>query len=169
MKLTIRQARPDDAEQLIANIQALIAEPGINIPLAPDEFKLTIEEERQALTNSAAAANSIFLVAEIDSQLVGELSCKGGARRATRHAMALGMSVRQEWRGQGIGAALMTEAIRWARQSGVVSRIELQVYARNEAAIRLYQKFGFEIEGRRRRVIYQNGEYLDDLVMALLL
>jgi RimJ/RimL family protein N-acetyltransferase len=169
VKLTIRAARPDDAEPLIAHIQHLIAEPGINIPLAPGEFKLTVDEERQALAGYEAADNSVFLVAEIDSQLVGQLNCKGGARRATHHAVVLGMSVRQEWRGQGIGAALLTEAIRWARQSGLVSRIELQVYARNEAAIRLYQKFGFEIEGRRRQVIYQNGEYLDDLIMALLL
>ena len=169
MTVLIREARPEDAEQLIAHVRQLVAEPGINIPLTPDEFKLTVEEERQALANSAAAENSVFLVAEIDSQLVGELNCKGGVRRATRHAVTLGISVRQEWRGQGIGAALMAEAIRWARQSDVVRRIELQVYARNEPAIRLYQKFGFEIEGRRRRVIYQNGEYLDDLVMALLL
>jgi putative acetyltransferase len=77
--------------------------------------------------------------------------------------------VRKEWRGQGVGSALMSAAIAWARQTGIVSRIELQVYVRNQAAIALYRKFGFEVEGRRRRVVYQNGEYLDDLVMALLL
>jgi ribosomal protein S18 acetylase RimI-like enzyme len=167
--MNIREARPDDAEQLIAHIKRLIEEPDINIPLAPGEFKLTVEEERQVLANSAAADNTIFLVAEIDSQIVGELSCKGGTRQATRHAVTLGMSVRKEWRGQGVGSALMSAAIAWARQTGIVSRIELQVYVRNQAAIALYRKFGFEVEGRRRRVIYQNGEYLDDLTMALLL
>ncbi len=169
MNLTIRAATPDDAAKFMAHIQQLIAEPDINIPLAPDEFKLTLEEERQALANYATADNSIFLVAEVGAELVGQLNCKGGTRQATRHMVTLGMSVGKAWRGQGVGTALMAEAVAWARQTSLVNRIELYVYARNEAAIALYQKFGFEIEGRRRRVIYQNSEYLDDLVMGLLL
>lgn len=167
--MVIREARPDDAGQLIAYIQRLIAEPGINIPLTPAEFSLSVEEEREFLAKSAAASNSIFLLAEVDGEIVGQVNCRGGTRQATRHAVTLGMSVRQEWRGQGVGAALMAEAIAWAKQTGIVSRIELQVYTRNEPAIRLYRKFGFEVEGRRRRVIFQDGEYLDDFVMALLL
>jgi RimJ/RimL family protein N-acetyltransferase len=81
----------------------------------------------------------------------------------------LGISVRQGWRNQGVGSKLLAQAIEWVRQSGVITRIELYVYARNQAAIHLYEKFGFEVEGRRRRALYQNGEYLDDWVMALLL
>lgn len=167
--MIIREARPDDAAPLLTYIQRLLAEPGINIPLTPAEFTLSVEEERQFLANCAAAANSIFLLAEASAEIVGALNCKGGIRQATRHATTLGMSVRQGWRGQGVGAALMGEAIAWAKQTGIVSRIELQVYARNEPAIRLYRKFGFEVEGRRRQVIFQDGEYLDDLIMALLL
>jgi RimJ/RimL family protein N-acetyltransferase len=167
--MIIREARPDDAGPLIAYIQRLIAEPGINIPLTPAEFTLGVEEEREFLAKSAAAPNSIVLLAEVDEEIVGELNCRGGTRQATRHAVTLGISVRQEWRGRGVGAALMAEAIAWTKQTGIVTRIELQVYARNEPAIRLYKKFGFEVEGRRRRVIFQEGEYLDDLIMALLL
>lgn len=167
--MVIREARPDDAERLIAYIQRLIAEPGINIPLAPGEFTLTVEEEREILAKAAAAPNSVFLLAEEGEDIVGEINCRGGTRQATRHAVTLGISVRQEWRGQGIGEALMAAVIAWAKQTGLVSRIELQVYARNEPAIRLYRKFGFEVEGRRRRVIFQDGEYLDDLVMAMIL
>lgn len=165
----IREARQEDAEQLLAHVQQLIAEPDINIPLAPDEFKLTLEEESQILADYAAAANSIFLVAEVDGEIVGALNCKGGARQATRHTAVLGISVSQAWRGQGVGRTLMAQAVVWAKQTGIVTRLELFVYARNQAAIALYRKFGFEVEGQRRRVIYQNGEYLDDLLMALLL
>ncbi len=165
----IREARPEDAGQLLAYMQRLIAEPDINIPLAPGEFKLTLEEERQILADYAAAANSIFLVAEVNGEIVGALDYKGGTRQATRHTAVLGMSVSQAWRGQGVGNALMNQAVTWAKQTGIVSRLELFVYARNQAAIALYRKFGFEIEGQRRRVIYQNGAYLDDLLMALLL
>ena len=63
----------------------------------------------------------------------------------------------------------MEAALRWARAGGILKRIELKVYARNTAAIHLYQKYGFEIEGTRRRAIFQGGQYLDDLIMSLLL
>ena len=46
MQPTIREARPADAEQLIAHIQGLIEEPDMNIPLAPGEFNVTVEQER---------------------------------------------------------------------------------------------------------------------------
>jgi putative acetyltransferase len=51
----------------------------------------------------------------------------------------------------------------------VVKRIYLFVHADNARAIRLYQNFGFVEEGRRRQSILRNGEYIDDLMMALLL
>jgi len=51
----------------------------------------------------------------------------------------------------------------------VITRVELQVFARNETAIRLYERFGSEVEGRRRRAVFRGGEYLDDLTMAVLL
>ena len=167
--LIIREAQPDDAAPLLAYIRRLLAEPDTNIPLLPSEFNLTVEEEQQLLADFAAAENSISLIAEVDGQIVGEINCKGGKRQATRHSALLGISVDQAWRNQGIGNALMAQAINWARGTGIVTRLELQVYARNSRAIWLYEKFGFQVEGRRRRVIYQNGEYLDDLVMALLL
>jgi len=169
MDVIIREAQPDDAEQIIAYVQRLASEPDINIALAPGEFNLTVEEERKILADDAAADNSVFLVAEIDGQIIGALNGKGGTRQATRHTVTLGMSVANEWRDQGIGSKLMTRAITWTKNSEVVSRIELHVFARNEMAIHLYQKFGFATEGQRRRAIYRNGEYLDDLIMALLL
>jgi putative acetyltransferase len=88
---------------------------------------------------------------------------------AIRHAVTLGMSVDQDWRRQGIGSQLMAQAIAWAKSTGIISRIELAVFERNEKAIRLYQKFGFEIEGKRRKAIFREGEYLDGLIMASLL
>ncbi len=78
------------------------------------------------------------------------------------------MSVKQPWRGRGVGRALMTEALAWAPTVGI-KRIELYVYVRNAPAIRLYERFGFETEGRRRGFIREGDEYLDDLVMARLL
>lgn len=49
-----------------------------------------------------------------------------------------------------------------------LSRLELEVQVDNEAAIRLYKKFGFEIEGTLRKYTYRDGEYVDVFAMARL-
>jgi RimJ/RimL family protein N-acetyltransferase len=169
MSIVIRTAQPGDAGQLLAYLRHLVAEPDLNIPLAPDELELSMQEKELVLSGFAARRNCVYLVAELDGEIIGEINLEGGQRQATRHAAVLGMSVGREWRNQGMGAALLETAIDWARGTGIITRIELNVYARNRAAIHLYRKFGFEVEGRRRQAIYRNGEYLDDLVMALLL
>lgn len=165
----IRQATPDDAAALIDYVKTMLAGPEANMPLAPDEFTWTVEAEQAVLAETAQSDNSVFLLAVAGDQIIGELSLRGGQRRALRHAAFLGMSVHEAWRGRGVGSALMAAAIEWARAGGVLTRIELFVYAGNARAIHLYEKAGFQVEGKRRRAIYQNGEYIDDLVMGLLL
>ena len=169
MGVVIREAQPSDAAQIIAYMNRLSEEPNSNIEISPGEFTRTVEEEAGFLAEFAQPKNSIFLVAEAEGQIVGMLNCKGSNRVAIRHAVALGMSVDQDWRRQGIGSQLMAQAIAWAKSTGIISRIELAVFERNEKAIRLYQKFGFEIEGKRRKAVFRDGEYLDGLIMALLL
>ncbi len=63
----------------------------------------------------------------------------------------------------------MAHAIQWARQGGVLQRIELFVFVENKPAIYLYEKFGFLIEGRLRKAVYRHERFYDDYLMALLL
>jgi len=169
MNLMIRKVRLDDAEQIIQYVRNLTEEPDINILLSPGEFTLTIEQEQERLSDFTNSDNSIYLVAEIDTKIIGILTCKGGTRRAVRHAASLSISVAKEWRNQGIGNLLLSRAIEWAKSTGIISRIELDVFTRNQPAIHLYQKFGFVIEGQRHNAIYRDGKYYDNMLMALLL
>lgn len=169
MEFIIREAKPSDAAQIIAYMNRLSEEPNSNIEISPGEFDRTVEEEAGFLAEFAASDHSIFLVAEYEGNIVGLLNCKGSNRTAIRHAVTLGMSVDQDWRGQGIGNQLMVRAIEWAKSTGTVKRIELAAFARNTAAIHLYEKFGFVHEGRRRKAGFRDGEYHDGVIMALLL
>jgi ribosomal protein S18 acetylase RimI-like enzyme len=167
--ISVREATPSDASALLAHLKALVAEPGINIPLRPEEVTTTLDQEKALLADIAESANAIMLVAEAEGAIVGELSLRAiSPRRAVKHVATLGMSVSQAWRGKGVGSALMTDVIAWAPSAGI-KRIELYVYARNAPAIALYEKFGFAIEGRRKGFIREGDEYLDDLVMGRLL
>jgi putative acetyltransferase len=49
-----------------------------------------------------------------------------------------------------------------------VQRLQLTVYADNEPAIRLYKKFGFEIEGRHRDFLRRDDGPVDAFSMARL-
>jgi RimJ/RimL family protein N-acetyltransferase len=169
MEIIIREAKPSDSEQLIAYVQRLSQEPESNIELAPGEFTLTVADEEKILKDYALSDNSVYLVAEIEEKIIGVLSCTGKNRQAVRHVTTLSMSVDKTWRGKGVGNQLMAKAIEWARSKAILSRIELFVFKRNERAIHLYQKFGFEIEGQKRKAIFRDDEYLDDLIMGLLL
>jgi RimJ/RimL family protein N-acetyltransferase len=164
----VRHATPDDAEQLITHVQHMAVEAAQWLPMQPGEFQVSMEEEREILTKAAASQNSLFLVAEVDGKIVGLLNYSGGKRKATRHVATFGMSVRSAWQCRGVGTALLTAAIRHAKESGCIRRLDLQVYADNERAIRLYKRLGFVSEGVLRNTALRNGEFIDGIMMALI-
>jgi len=167
--VTIREGRPEDAAADIIFFRRMFSEPGINLITEADEYYPTIVGEARIIRDMNQADNSLFLIAEAEGQIIGILTLSGAKRRNVRHSAVLGIAVASEWRGQGIGRRLMAHAIDWARQSGILTRIELHVFARNEIAIALYESLGFKVEGRRRRAVIRDGESIDDLVMSLLL
>ena len=63
---------------------------------------------------------------------------------------------------------MMEYAVEWGRGSGVVKRIELEVFARNTRGVHLYEKLGFRTEGIMRKRYLKEGEYRDSLIMAIL-
>jgi putative acetyltransferase len=107
------------------------------------------------------------LVACVEEEVVGSLSLENTPTRwRMRHVASLGMAVRDDWQGRGVGTALMEAALDLADNWLNLTRIELRVYVDNAAAIALYEKFGFEIEGTHRRLAFRNGEYVDGYSMA---
>ena len=83
-----------------------------------------------------------------------------------RHVGSIGMAVRDDWQGKGVGTALVEAALDLADNWLNLTRIELRVYVDNSAAVALYKKFGFEIEGTHCRLAFRNGEYVDAYSMA---
>jgi L-phenylalanine/L-methionine N-acetyltransferase len=167
--ITVRYAEARDAAALIALLKALVAEPDINIPLAPDEVTLTLEQERELIARVTDSPHgAMFVAADEHGAVVGELSVKAiSTRRAVAHVATIGMSVSATHRRRGVGEALLREAIAWADDNDFL-RLELYVYARNAPAIALYEKLGFAIEGKRIAFIREGDAFVDDYVMARL-
>jgi putative acetyltransferase len=89
-------------------------------------------------------------------------------RPRRRHVGRIGISVSDEWQGKGVGKALMQAGIDLADKWLNLTRLELEVYADNESAIRLYEQFGFEREGVLRQHAFRDGRYVDSIMMARL-
>jgi RimJ/RimL family protein N-acetyltransferase len=170
---TIREATEDDAEKLIAYLVELSKEPDIPLPLTPGSVTLTLEQEREYLHSHLEPENSTYLVAEAEGEIIGVFHCTGYnqelTRKMTQHCGEMGVSVRKDWRNQGVGTALMKRGLDWARSVSLIKRIQLEVFTDNERAIHIYKKLGFEVEGRRRRAFLRNGTFIDSFLMALLI
>ncbi|WFU03861.1 GNAT family N-acetyltransferase [Rhizobium sp. CB3171] len=154
----IRAARPSDAEAvaLMANL------PGYRAGTLRLPFQ-SVEETRQWLEKPAPA--SINLVAVLDGQVVGNAGMRRHSGRQI-HTGHLGMGVHDDFTGRGIGSALLAALVDAADNWLAIKRLELTVYIDNGPAIRLYEKFGFETEGRLRAFAFRNGEYVDAFTMA---
>jgi putative acetyltransferase len=110
-----------------------------------------------------------YLLAVVSCQVVGMLGVHTFPDKPRRrHVGAIGMGVRDEWQGRGIGTALMRAALDLADNWLNLSRLELEVYTDNEAAIRLYERCGFEREGTLRQHAFRDGCYVDAYAMARL-
>ncbi|QIB26900.1 GNAT family N-acetyltransferase [Caloranaerobacter azorensis] len=165
-KVVIRKAEKKDAEELIKFINIISYESDF-LTFEPGELKLTKELEESIIEECYNSDNKLFLIAEIEGEIVGNLSFKGSNRRRLKHAGEFGISVKKEYWNMGIASQLIKELIEWAKSSGIIKKINLKVREDNERAINLYRKFGFIEEGKISKEFYVNGKYYSTILMGL--
>lgn len=165
--VTIREARPADAERMLEHVEDLASERHVDVPLQPGDFTVTVEEERRILADYARCENGAFFTAWDGRKLKGMLNLKPSDLLPGRHRAMLGMSVQRSVRGCGVGRALLEHAVAWARQTRLLTRLELDVYERNAPAMHLYESVGFLPEGRRRQAIWEGDNAVDTYMMGL--
>ena len=161
----IRPADPADASALVALGRAVGAEPGRWLITASDWR--SVGDERRYLKAIRRYPHAAVFVAEADGgEIVARLSLSRDQHPSSAHVADLGLMVAADWRRRGIGRALLETAVDWARGAGV-RKIELHVFPHNEAAIKLYEEFGFEREGyRTEHYRRSSGEFVDASLMA---
>lgn len=157
----IREARPDDAP----GFTAILTDPAVTWGTLQTPFT-TVASWRKRLTANDPARNASF-VATAGGEVVASCGLHGATSPRRQHVWVLGMSVRGDFQGRGVGARLMEHLMREA-EVRKIARVELDVFADNTRAIALYEKFGFVHEGRKRLEAWRDGAYADGLVMAKL-
>ena len=162
MEITVRHAEPEDYEALHRIFSGPKAVAGtLQLPFPSAEtWRRRLAEPPEGLYS---------LVACVEGEVVGSIGLETSPTRLRmRHVGSIGMAVRDDWQGKGVGTALMGAALDLADNWLDLERIELRVYVDNAAGIALYENFGFEIEGTHRRLAFRNGEYVDAYSMGRL-
>lgn len=165
MRLFVRAQRPEDWEAIYAMREQEPVLPNIlAVPFTdPERFR-----ERAAHTGDAEhriVAEAIH--ADGSRMIVGSLGVHRGRHSGADRA-DFGIQVHAEYQGIGVGNALMEAVCDLADHWLNLHRLELEVFTDNETALALYKKFGFEIEGTRRRAAFRNGDYMDTYWMGRL-
>ena len=107
------------------------------------------------------------LAAMVGEEMAGQLDIHTFPNHPRRkHAGQIGMAVRDDFQGQGVGTALLQAATDMADNRLNILRLELEVFVDNEPAVRLYKKCGFEIEGTLKQYAFRAGQYVDVYTMA---
>jgi L-phenylalanine/L-methionine N-acetyltransferase len=163
MPITVRPTTIEDAPALhLIFTSPRVIEGTLQLPLQSlDQVRARLQD---TLTNSLIYP----LVGSVDGEVVGSLTLVVNGRARRRHVGELGMAIRDDWQGRGVGTALLHAALDLADNWIGLQRVELDVFTDNAAGIALYQKFGFVIEGTRRRFALRNGTYVDAHCMARL-
>ena len=164
--ILIDTATDRDAEAVIALYRRILAE-GRWFMTHLDEFTGTEEWQAKVIREWNAEANSRFLVARMEGEVVGAMSITGGTKDRTKHVGLIEIFVDQSARGLGVGRSLMEAGILWAEQSPIVHKLALHVFEDNERAVDLYRRLGFVVEGRLVGEFQErDGTLRNDLVMA---
>lgn len=163
--MLIREIKPEDAESLVNLIMQVEAEAEYML-MEPGERKISAEQQRKRLEQMEKESNSTILVAEHEiGKLVGYLIAIGGTAKRNMHSIYLVIGILKEYRGLGIGTKLFQQLEEWAK-SHTISRLELTVVTENAAAVALYKKMGFEIEGTKRNSLLIKGTYFNEYFMS---
>lgn len=154
-QFTIRSATVADARPM-AELFAAVAEERSGIATEPP-----VDVDARTVQFTASFGESMVAVA--GDQVIGMIHVE-----VSRHGFGeFGMLVDRDWRGHGVGSALIRAAIDWSRDQGL-HKLSLEVFTQNAAAIALYRKCGFVEEGRRvKQYRRANGELWDSLIMGL--
>lgn len=167
-KIYILEAEKKHAAELIEYTKKVGDETDF-LTFQGNEFNKTIEEEQAIIEQHKLARNRIFILAILNNEIIGILNINSSPKKRLEHVGEFGISVLKAHWHKGVGGLLMKSMIEWAKKSGIIRKLNLKVMTTNDTAIKLYKKFGFEVEGLIKRDFYIKNKFQDSLIMGLII
>lgn len=167
-KVIIRQANKSDAKAIIEYLNIIGGESDF-LTFGMGQFGRSVTEEEKFIDNALKKENALFIIAEINGKVIGNLNFSGGLRERNAHVGEFGVSILKKYWGNGIGEELIKYLISWGKRLAIIRKINLRVRTDNIRGINLYKKFAFLEEGTIKRDFLINGKFYDSLLMGLLI
>jgi RimJ/RimL family protein N-acetyltransferase len=171
--IVVRDLQPSDFKDLVECYSSYQEELKENPALGIPSFSMEPSMHRDlhwfsGLCKKVAEGNAVVVVGEADSHVVGHCEVDRILHSPEMsHQGILGMAVRKEHRGRGVGTAMLELALQ--KCEGKFETLELSVFSTNDGAKRLYERFRFKSIGVKPRAIKRNGAYIDEEIMVLIL
>lgn len=164
MIVKIRHAEIEDAHVIAEAEREIAKKPGF---FCSQPSELTDENVINTISDFIKNKTGVYLVAEYENEIVGHAFLEFFKLASLRHIADLNIAVHLGWQRKGVGKKLLEHLIEWARRSGGLEKIQLNVRASNFSAISLYRKMGFKEEGRIKNRVKIKDHYIDDVIMGL--
>jgi RimJ/RimL family protein N-acetyltransferase len=162
---TVRSAIDKDAKDL-SELRLQIDGETENLDREKGEAFIDISGFEQIIKTDTEKPRNLFLVAVVHNRIVGFSRCEGIYLNRFSHKVEFGVCVLKDFWGYGIGKNLLKESVSWADSNGI-KKITLNVLETNDKAIKLYKRFGFEIEGiLKNDKILADGKYYNTIIMG---
>lgn len=161
-KVTLRPARPEDAAAIIAAVRSTAQERSYVLMEVYGKDAPT----QRAYIERLDREHNLFLVATVNEQLVGILALLDFLLCSTPEpALCVGIHLDRNWRGHGIGSAMLRYAVRWAKEHGY-RRLEADIFTTNERSVHLFSKAGFQEVTCRRRSVQVGVQKISEVILA---
>jgi ribosomal protein S18 acetylase RimI-like enzyme len=162
VSFSIRPARQPDLSGLVGVIREAVSD-GRDVVA---ENIADILDNEQVLFRHDEVQSRVFFVATVDGDVVGWTNLTHPELEKLDHTAELTVGVLSEYRRNGIGSHLLQRGLEWASKEGY-ERIYNSIPSTNEDAIEFLKNHGWEIEATREDHYRIDGEYVDEVMMAV--
>jgi len=161
----IRKAKIQDSESLyIFKVQVTRETEFLSYGI--NEYKNTMADEEKKIAEYLNSDNNLLLVSVLNDKVIGSFECTGGKLRRDRHTGEIGIVVGRKYWGNKIANGFYETFLEWVHDKNILKKINLRVRADNYRAVKLYIKWGFQIEGLLRKEQCVNNIYYDHYWMG---
>ena len=163
----IRTIEASDAKSFIQLQEEIFSETEFMYNI-PNELELTVQQLRKNQSHWKRLKNRTILICIVDGAFAGYAMIHGYKHSKVKHAAAVHLAVKVEHQRQGIGQTLMEEVENWSKERAI-TRLELSVMTHNHHAIHLFEKMGYQHEGKRNQSVMINNSFFDEYILSKLL